>query len=136
MAEKLIRDDGSDDVLSGRHVNVNVVFDVGEVLRRLPGRDVEISDDEGDFDVDATSKPIEIVEEKPVRPPRKPSLLLNAPLKVTSTSTRKRSVTFESIDVAGIKPPSPKQIEAGGDLADEVTPALTWLICSWEVAGS
>ena len=125
MAEKLIRDDSSDDVLSDRHVNV--VFDIGEVHRRLPGRDVEISDDEGDDDVDAASKPIEIVEEKPNRPPRKPSLLLNVAPKVT-TSTRKRSVTFESIDVAGIKPPSPKQIEPDEQVADEVSQAIA-LLC-------
>jgi len=84
------------------------------------GRDIEISDDEADFDVDAdaTSKIFEIVEEKKSHPPRKPSLLLNATPKLTPT--RKRSVTFEPIDVAGIKPPSPKQIEVDEDLPDVV----------------
>ena len=47
-----------DDVLNARHINV--VFDDRDV-RRLPGRDVEISDDEGDADVALKSKPIEIV---------------------------------------------------------------------------
>ena len=105
----------NDDVLNARHINV--VFDDHDV-RRLPGRDVEISDDEGDADVALTSKPIEIVEEKPKHPPRKSSLLLIATPK--PTSTRKRSVTFEPIDVAGIKPPSPKQFETDEGSPDEV----------------
>jgi hypothetical protein len=84
-----------------------VVFDEPSE-RRLPGRDLVDEDDEDDVEADVAPKSIEIIEDNSnshIRP-RKSSLLVNP----TSHrhQARKRSVTFDPVDVAAIIQPPPK----------------------------
>ena len=84
-----------------------VIFDEPSE-RRLPGRDLVNDEEDDDVDADVTPKSIEIVEDHSnshVRP-RKSSLLVNPASH--RPQTRKRSVTFDPVDVASIKQTSPK----------------------------
>lgn len=70
----------------------------------VSGRDLPISDDEGDDDVKSADPPIEIIEETRGAAPRKSSLMVNP---ISKVQARKRSVTFETVDVASLhKAPS------------------------------
>ncbi len=84
-----------------------VIFDKPSE-RRLPGRDLVDEDDEDDVEIDVAPKKIEIIEDNSnshIRP-RKSSLLVNP--ETHRSQIRKRSVTFDPIDVAAIKQMSPK----------------------------